>query len=108
MVSQVFPVHYLSVFFTNITCSIFIVVVTLTRLRESEIGKRMQFHQFRLLEEKKANIEDTFKSYMGGAVGESILSDNIVLSGEDRWVTIIFTDLRPTGTACKRYRRAHA
>ena len=96
--TKLYPVHYLPVFFTNVLSTIFIFVVTLIRLRESEIGKRMQFHQFRLLGERKANIEDTFKSYMGGAVGESILSDNIVLSGEDRWVTIIFTDLKGYST----------
>lgn len=98
MVSQVFPVHHTSVFLTNLLCCAFIIAVTLIRLRESEIGKRMQFHQFRLLFQKKATIENTFKSYMGGAVGESILADDIVLSGEDRWVTIIFTDLRGYST----------
>jgi len=66
--------------------------------REMEFGRRSQFIQLEALAEKKHYIEETFKSYMGGTVGDSILSDSVEMSGEDRWVSIVFTDLRGYST----------
>ena len=66
--------------------------------RELEISRRKQFVQLQEINEKKQYIESTFKSYMGGAVGETILSKKIELKGEDRWVTILFTDLQGYST----------
>ncbi|MEC7984305.1 MAG: adenylate/guanylate cyclase domain-containing protein [Myxococcota bacterium] len=66
--------------------------------REMETGRRMRFAQLNSLEEKRVFIEDTFKTYMGGTVAETILTDSSSLGGEDRWVTILFTDLKGYST----------
>lgn len=66
--------------------------------REMEFSRRSLFLQMRLLDQKNQNIRDTFKSYMGGSIGESILSDSMQERGEDRWVSILFTDLRGYST----------
>ena len=63
-----------------------------------EVSKRMQFAQMRLLNTQKEKIHQMFHKYMGGTVAETILSSNFNTEGEDRWVTILFTDLKGYST----------
>ena len=66
--------------------------------RASEKGKRIRFAQMNLLNIQKEKIHQTFNKYMGGAVAETILSNDFNTEGEDRWVTILFTDLKGYST----------
>jgi adenylate cyclase len=66
--------------------------------KELERGKRIQFAQMKQLNLQKEEIRQTFSKYMGGTVADSILSDDINTHGEDRWVTVLFTDLRGYST----------
>ncbi len=82
-------------------CTIFFLILWALMFfyhREMEIGRRMQFAQLNSLEEKRVFIEDTFKTYMGGTIAETILTESTSLVGEDRWVTILFTDLKGYST----------
>ena len=63
-----------------------------------EVSKRVQFAQMHLLNTQKEKIHQMFNKYMGGTVAETILSSDFNTEGEDRWVTILFTDLKGYST----------
>jgi len=63
-----------------------------------EVSKRVQFAQMKLLNTQKEDIHQMFNKYMGGTVAETILSSDFNTEGEDRWVTILFTDLKGYST----------
>lgn len=82
-------------------CTVFGIIIMIMLFfyhREMEVGRRLRFAQLNSLEEKREYIENTFKAYMGGTVADTILTESTSLQGEDRWVTILFTDLKGYST----------
>ena len=58
-----------------------------------EYRSRSDFAKSVSIDETKSLMQNTLKRYFGDVLSEKMLKEGGELDGENRWVTILFTDL---------------
>ncbi len=65
---------------------------------KSERESRLKFSKSIIIEENRKMMHETLKRYFGENLSEKIISQKGYLEGENRWVTIMFADIRAYST----------